>query len=60
MTTKEKEAKDRRVTIVAGAQGVSGNAVLKQYAALRVRPSMDFPGGLQKAPETLITFPSTY
>ena len=32
MTTKE--AKDRRVVIVAGAQGVSGNAVLKQYAAL--------------------------
>src|SRR5690349_19156064 len=34
MTTKENEAKDRRVVIVAGAQGVSGNAVLKQYAAL--------------------------
>ena len=34
MTTKENEAKDRRVVIVAGAQGVSGNAVSKQYAAL--------------------------
>ena len=34
MTTKENEAKDRHVVIVAGAQGVSGNAVLKQYAAL--------------------------
>ena len=34
MTTNENEAKDRRVVIVAGAQGVSGSAVLKQYAAL--------------------------
>jgi hypothetical protein len=60
MTTKENEVKDRRVVIVAGAQGVSGNAVLKQYAALPGRPSMDFPGGLQKTPETFNTFPSTY
>jgi hypothetical protein len=34
MTTKENEAKDRRIVIVAGAQGVSESAVLKQYAAL--------------------------
>src|ERR1700719_3590910 len=34
MTTKEKEVKHPRVVVVAGAQGVSGTAVLKQYAAL--------------------------
>jgi hypothetical protein len=34
MTAKEKEATYSRVVVVAGAQGVSGNAVLKQYAAL--------------------------
>jgi nucleoside-diphosphate-sugar epimerase len=32
MTAKENEAKDRRLVIVAGAQGVSGRAVLERYA----------------------------
>jgi hypothetical protein len=34
MTTKQNETKDRRSVLIAGAQGVSGNAVLKHYAAL--------------------------
>ncbi len=60
MTTKENEAKDRRVLIVAGAQGVSGNAVSKQYAALPGTTVYGLSGGLPKAPETFNTFPSTY
>ena len=34
MTAEQNETKSRRSIPVAGAQGVSGNAVLKQYAAL--------------------------
>jgi nucleoside-diphosphate-sugar epimerase len=34
MTAGQRETKSRRSVLVAGAQGVSGSAMLKQYAAL--------------------------
>ena len=59
MTAEQNETKSRRSVLVAGAQGVSGNAVLKQYAALSGTTVFDYPADHRKAEEMFNTFPST-